>query len=111
MSIRLQGVPGQLSGLTLTDHSAQGVPTGCGSIRGCDPEWVRRNLPGHCHRAEREMAVVAPQAVRLVVLPTTDLNGDGVVDCLDLTAIKNAIGTLPPGRGRGFDVNGDGVVD
>jgi len=26
------------------------------------------------------MAVVAPQAVRLVVLPTTDLNGDGVVD-------------------------------
>ena len=52
-----------------------------------------------------------PQAVRLVVLPPTDLNGDGVVDCLDLTAIKNAIGTLPPGRGRGFDVNGDGVVD
>ena len=57
------------------------------------------------------MAPPAQQRVRLVVLPTADLNGDGKVDCSDLTAIRDAIGTIQPGPGRGFDLTGDMLVD
>ena len=111
MQISLRWGTRPIAGLTLTDHSPQGVPTGFGQFAGTIPTGSSAVYPATLQVSNGRMAPPFQQAVRLVVLPNPDLNGDGVVDCQDLAAIKNAIGTVPPGLGRGFDVNGDGVVD
>lgn len=42
-----------------------------------------------------------------------DVNGDGVIDCVDLAIVKGSIGKTPgqPGYDARADVNGDGVVN
>lgn len=56
----------------------------------------------------------ASQAVSLQIVPVPgDVNGDGVVNCLDLALIKASFGTKvgQPGFNPAADVNHDGVVN
>jgi hypothetical protein len=112
MSIRMQWLsPRRIEGLTLTDRTPEGIPTGVGRFGGSIPAGSSGLYEVDVFASNGRMAPEARQLIKLVVLPTADLNGDGKVDCGDLTAIKNAIGTLQPGPGRGFDLTGDMVVD
>jgi hypothetical protein len=110
MSIALVWVR-RVEGLTLKDRSDQGVPTGVGRFEGAIPSGSSGIYEAIVRASNGTMRPPFEQRVRLVVLPKADLNGDGQVDCSDLTAIKNAIGTLQPGAGRGFDLTGDMLVD
>lgn len=57
------------------------------------------------------MAPKPGQSIRLVVLPTADLNATAKSIVRIRPRSKNAIGTLQPGTGRGFDLTGDMAVD
>lgn len=109
MSIRLEW-PRPIEGLTLTDRSKQDLATGVGRFGGVIPTGSA-GIYDATLVASNSKAASFWQPVKLVVFPTADLNNDGTVDCSDLAAIKNAIGTLQPGPGRGFDLTGDWAVD
>ena len=112
MKMRLEWAsPRRIAGLTLTDRTPGGIPTGVGRFGSAIPAGSSGVYEAFIYASNGPMAPEARQSIRLVVLPTADLNGDGKVDCSDLTAIKNAIGMLQPGPGRGFDLTGDMVVD
>jgi hypothetical protein len=111
MSIRMQWGPRRIQGLTLTDRTPEGTPTGVGRFEGTIPAGSSGVYEASFSAANGRWRPEARQLARLVVLPTPDLNGDGTVDCSDLTAIKNAIGTIQPGPGRGFDLTGDMLAD
>jgi hypothetical protein len=111
MSIRMQWGPRRIQGLTLTDRTPEGTPTGVGRFEGTIPAGSSGVYEASFSAANGRWRPEARQLARLVVLPTPDLNGDGTVDCSDLTAIKNAIGTIKPGPGRGFDLTGDMLAD
>jgi len=59
-----------------------------------------------------EASASASVSVSIVAVPG-DVNGDGVVDCLDLELVKAAFGTKTgqPGFNPAADVNHDGVVN
>jgi hypothetical protein len=111
MSIHMDWGPRHFDGLTVTDHTPQGIPTGVGRFGGVIPTGSSGIYDALFFARNGPMGPEFRQAVKFVVLPTADLNGDGKVDCGDLTAIKNAFGTLQPGPGRGFDLTGDMIVD
>lgn len=110
MKIRMQWVGKALQGLTLTDRNPQGIPTGVGNFGGLIPTGSSGVYISDITAANGPLAPGGVQRVRIVVRPTADLNGDGKVDCGDLTAIKGAVGRLQS-IGLGFDLTGDGVVD
>lgn len=110
MSMRWDGTA-RLQDLTLSNTTPDGAPLSIGRFTGAIPAGsrglYRATLAVNNQRDQPEFR----QPVQIVVLPTADLNGDGRVDCLDLTAIRNAAGSRPAERGTGFDVTGDNVVD
>lgn len=100
----------RIEGLTLTDRSPQGAPTGTGKFQGAIPSGSSGIYDVIFEASNGQMAPKFTQRARLVVRPTADINGDGVVDCKDLSSIKNLAGTITA-PGTGFDLTGDGVVD
>ena len=112
MTIRMEWAsPRRIEGLTLTDRSGEGVPTGVGRFEGKIPAGSSGIYEAVLRAENGRMAPPDAQRVRFVVRPSADLTADGAVDCADLTAIKAAIGRIQPGPGLGFDLTGDMVVD
>jgi hypothetical protein len=111
MKIRMQWGVRRIEGLTVNDRTPQGAGTGIGRFGGVIPANSAGIYEATIFAANGKFAPEARRLIKIVVLPTADLNGDGKVDCGDLTAIKNAFGTVQPGPGRGFDLTGDMLVD
>jgi hypothetical protein len=66
------------------------------------------------YTGDRNNAPSASQSVTVTVVPVPgDVNGDGVVNCLDLALVKAAFGTTTgqPGFNPNADLNHDGVVN
>lgn len=111
MTIRMEWGPRRIEGLTLADRSGENIPTGVGRFEGTIPAGSSGIYDAVLQGQNGRMAPPFEQRVRFVVRPTADLTGNGAVDCADLTAIQAAIGTIQPGAGLGFDINGDMLVD
>ena len=111
MSIRLEWGPRPIEGLTLTDRNPQGIPTGVGRFEGVIPNGTSGIYEATIIASNGTMAPPARKPVRIVVRQAGDLNGDGKVDCLDLSSVKDAFGNIQFVPGQGFDLTGDMVVD
>lgn len=88
-----------------------GLPTGVGRFEGVIPRGAAGIYEATIIASNGTMAPPAQKPVRIVVRPAGDLNNDGNVDCLDLSAIRSAIGNPQFVPGQGFDLTGDMVVD
>jgi hypothetical protein len=97
--------------LRMVDRSVVEFATGFGRFEGAIPTGSAGIYPIEVIASNGKWAPEFQQRANVVVLPTPDLNADGRVDCQDIQAIKNAIGTTPRSPGTGYDLNGDAFVD
>jgi hypothetical protein len=78
------------AGVTFTDLSPEGLPTGTGHLSGTPTETG--TFPATI-TANNRVGSPAVQQFTLVVNQAGDVNGDGVVNCADIAIVKAAFGS------------------
>ncbi|MFQ5459905.1 MAG: carboxypeptidase regulatory-like domain-containing protein [Anaerolineae bacterium] len=114
-TLRLQGRSDHSGAQVLVDRAPAATSESDGSFRvtGLPPGryQLRVQVPGYlCVEGQIEAARGRLAQLPPVEVPGGDVNDDGSVDILDLTAVAAAYGTRVTGAGAG-DINADGVVD
>jgi hypothetical protein len=98
------------AGLSFTDLNLVGLPTGTGILSGTPTTGGTFPLT---FTANNGVGTPAAQNFTLVIKLPGDVNGDGVVNCLDVAEVNAAFGLYQGQTGYDplADVNHDGVVN